>query len=274
MSYAYDNDEFSRYYDKFVDNLPRDVFWIDTVDKIYAELIERTFVDNQRTVVVELGCGTGKSLISYGDTFKNKDIKLIGIDHSQVMLDRAKEKLINQSNNSIEFLHGSLTNFADCLETKIIDCILLPAGTFHHLITDNEREMMIDNIQQTLRPKTGLFVIYLMPEPFIRVEPTDNSNSEDKLKLISAENIQQTDNEWICKQIFEFNAPPKTEISWQIRTCSIRKLINLFLSKNFEPILCCLNGKDLLSYNENLSSSLIDNTTPVILVFHTIKNTN
>jgi ubiquinone/menaquinone biosynthesis C-methylase UbiE len=274
MSYAYDNDEFSRYYDKFVADLPNNVFWVDTVDKIYMELIERTFVDNQRAVIIELGCGTGESLIGYENYFKNRDIKFYGIDHSQAMLDRAKEKLINQSNNSIEFLHGNLTNFADCLETKIIDCILLPAGTFHHLITDNDRQELINNIRRTLRPETGLFVIYLMPDALIRVEATDNSDNENKLKLISAENIQQNNNEWICKQTFEFNAPPKTELSWQLRTCSIPQLIDLFRSKNFEPVFYCLNGKDVLSYTENLSSLLVNNSTPVILVFRTIKNTN
>jgi len=272
MSYAYDNDEFSHYYDTFVaKHIPQDVFWINTVNDIYVEIIKRTFIDNQQTTILELGCGTGETLIYFQNYFHNKNINLIGIDHSQVMLDRAKEKLINQSNNQIIFIHGNLTNFVNYLEPKIVDCILLSAGTFHHLITDNERRDFINSIHQTLRPETGLFAIYLMPDAFIHVEQTDNSN---KFKLISTENTQQTDNEWICKQTFEFNIPPKIELSWQLRTCSISKLIHLFVLNNFQPVFCCLNGKDLLSYNENISSLLINNSTPVILVFRLIKNTN
>jgi len=156
----------------------------------------------------------------------------------------------------------------------MIDCILLPAGTFHHLITDIDRQELINNIQQTLRPETGLFLIYLFPDSLIRVELTHNSNDEEKLKLISAENIQQTDNEWLCKQTFEFNIPPKIELSWQIRTCSIAKLIHLFISNNFELVFSCLNGKDIQFYNEDLASSLKNISTPVILIFRTIKNTN
>lgn len=275
MSYAYDNDEFSHYYDTFVaEHVPADIYHLDTIKNVYTEIIQRTFVDNECAVIVELGCGTGENLIYWKKFFENFNIKLIGIDHSQAMLDRAQEKSIKQSINSIEYINGSLTNFGKCLERKIIDCILVPAGTFHHLITDTQRQEFIVNIQQTLRPETGLFVLYLMPDSLIRVEAEVNSNDEEKLKLISAENIQQIDNEWICKQTFEFNVPPKIELSWQLRTCSISKLIQLFISKNFQLVFTCLNGKDLEFYDEKNISLFNNISTPVILVFRTIKNTN
>ncbi|CAF4434744.1 unnamed protein product, partial [Adineta steineri] len=136
------------------------------------------------------------------------------------------------------------------------------------------------NIQQPLRPQTGLFAIYLMPDCYIYIgePPIDNSNNQDRLQLISVENTQQNNSnngEWICKQTFEFNIPPKIELSWQLRTCNISKFIQLFLQNNFEPVFCCLNGKELLSYDENISSFLNNNnSTPVILVFRSIKNTN
>jgi len=72
----------------------------------------------------------------------------------------------------------------------------------------------------------------------------------------------------------EFNIPPKIELSWQLRTCSISKLIHLFISNNFELSFCCLNGKDIQLYNEDIASSLKNISTPVILIFRTIKNTN
>ncbi|CAF1999150.1 unnamed protein product [Rotaria magnacalcarata] len=272
MSYAFDNDEFSHYYDRFVvEHVPRDIFWTDTVKDVYAEIIRQTFVDNQQTTVVELGCGTGENLLALQNYFPNKNLKFIGIDHSQAMLNRAREKL----NNKIELLHGSLTDFAQCLQTKPVDCILLPAGTFHHLITDQERQDLVNNIQQTLRNETGLFAIYLFADSLIHTEATESAaNTEDKFKLISVENTQENDNEWICKQIFEFNVPPKIQLSWRLRTCSIVKLIRLFISNNFEILFCCVNGKKLLPYNENISSSLTNNSTPIIIVFRTRKNTN
>ncbi|CAF3589658.1 unnamed protein product, partial [Rotaria sp. Silwood2] len=34
MSYAYDNDEFSRYYDAFVaEHIPHDIYWTNTVQQ-------------------------------------------------------------------------------------------------------------------------------------------------------------------------------------------------------------------------------------------------
>ena len=277
MSYVYDNDEFSRYYDTFVANhVPDHIFWTKAVKNIYSDIIRRTFIstDNSCTTIVELGCGTGENLIYFRNYFQNKNIKFIGIDHSRAMLRQAKKKLINQSNDQIEFLDGSLTNFADCLETKKIDCILLPGGTFHHLITDNARLEFLNNIQKTLRSETGLFGIYLLPDSLIRIESVDNSNSQDRFKLISVESIQHNDNEWICTQTFEFDVPPKTELSWQLRTCSISNLIDLFISNNFEVMFCCLNGSELLPYNENILLSWTNSSTPIIIIFRAVKNRN
>ena len=276
MSYAYDNEEFSRYYDAFVaEHVSPDVYWTDTLKQIYTDVIQRTFVDNQCAIVVELGCGTGENLIYLQNYFKDKNVKFIGIDHSEPMLTRAREKLTNQTNNSIEFLHGNLTNFSECLGTKLIDCILLPAGTYHHLITDDERQQFLTNIQRTLRPETGLFLLYLLPDLLIHIDATPDPHSEDKFQLISTENIQQTDGEWICKQIFQFDVPPKIELSWQLRTCIISKLIKLYLSNNFEVSFCCLNGKELRTYNNDVLSTLNHLSTPVILIFSNKKiNTN
>lgn len=272
MAYAYDNEEFSRYYDNFVaEHVPADIFWTDTVKSVYADIIEQTLVDNQKAIVVELGVGTGDNLLAFQKSLPNRNLQFIGIDHSAAMLNRAKEKL----DNKVELINASLTNFAQFLQPKSIDCLLLPAGTFHHLITDNERQELINNIQQSLKPETGLFTIYLFPDPVILGEPTETTNTEERFRLVSVEKFQQNDNEWVSKPVFEFIVPPKIELSWQLRTCSIKKLIDLFILNNFEVLYFCINGKDLLTYNENNSSSFMNNpTTPVIIVFRTRKTTN
>ncbi|CAF0930263.1 unnamed protein product [Adineta ricciae] len=271
MAYAYDNVDFSHYYDKFVADLPQHAFWIDMVQKIYSAIIQRTFVDDRQTVVVDLGCGTGKDLSYYANYFRDRNIKLIGVDHSQAMLDRAEERLANQS---IDLVYGSLTNFASRLGTKPVDCILLPAGTYHHLTTDEERQDFVNNIREVLRCETGLFAIYLMPDAFIHVEPRNNVSTEEKLKLIATENVQQSDNEWICKSTFEFDVPPKTEIAWHVRTCAKPKFLRLLRLNGFEAVLCCLDGKELVPFNENMMSSLDQRSTPTILVFRKITNTS
>lgn len=271
MSYAYDNVDFSHYYDTFVNNLPSDVFWIDTVSTVYAEIIRRTLTDKEDAVVVDLGCGTGENLLFYADHFKGRNVKLIGVDHSQAMLDRAKEKFASRSIDTIELVHGSLTNFASVLGHQTVDCLLLSAGTFHHLITDNERRDMASNIQQVLRPQSGLFVLYLMPEAFIRVDVGDHGEKPEKLRMTASENVQQPDGEWLCKAVFEFDtAAGKSELSWQTRTCIVPNILSLLRSFGLEPVLCCLNGKELVAFDETTSSALNEFSTPVILVFRKI----
>jgi ubiquinone/menaquinone biosynthesis C-methylase UbiE len=275
MAYAYDNEEFSRYYDTFVaEHVSNDTYYTDTVQGLYDEVIQRSFVANQCAVIVDLGCGTGDDLNHFKERFQKENIRLIGVDHSQAMLTRAKEKLNDQTNNSIDFIHSDLTNFTDCLPISPVDCILLPAGTFHHLITNTQRQQFISNLRQVLRPDTGLFLIYLMPDSFIRIDVTPSENSEDKFRLISSENLPQTDDdEWICKQTFELNVPPKIELSWQLRTCCIPKLVKNFRTNGLEIAFCSFNGKDLVLFHETLLPSLNSISTPVILVFRTIKHT-
>jgi len=273
MSYAYDNEDFSRYYDEFVaKHIPTDVYWTSTVKDVYIEIIKRTIM--QDSIVVELGCGTGENLFYFREYFKNLNMKFIGIDHSEMMLKRAREKLNDETKHSIEFIHENLTNFARLFPEQSIDCILLPAGTFHHLITNLEREQFIKNIQQTLRSQTGLFALYLMPDSFIRIETIAEPNNQDKFQLISSENRQENDQEWICKSTFQFDIPPKINLSWDLRTCSITNLIDFFLFNDFQLVSVCLNGQDLENVNETIRSSLNNLSTPVILVFRTIKNTN
>jgi ubiquinone/menaquinone biosynthesis C-methylase UbiE len=224
---------------------------------------------------VELGCGTGENVLYWNRQLpENNNIELIGIDHSEAMLNRAKEKLIDIPNrNRIHFLNGNLTNFADCLG-KIADCILLPAGTFHHLIDNNQRQEYLRNLHRTLRPETGLCAVYLLPDSMIRVEATNDpgdNNNNNKLILVSTENDQQTDDEWICKQTFAFDESLQNRLSWHLRTCSSSSLIHLYTNHGFEPVACCLNGKDLVSYEKFLSDSSTTRSTPVIIVFR-IKN--
>jgi len=156
----------------------------------------------------------------------------------------------------------------------MVDCILLTAGTFHHLIENKERKDLMLNIKQILRLETGLCAIYLLPDSMLRVEsPTstndNNQTTTTKFTLISAQNHQQTDDEWLCEQMFAFDGP-KDQLSWRLRTCSSITLIHLLVEYDFEPICCCLNGKDLISCDElNLSSTT--RSTPVIIVFRNKK---
>ena len=260
MAYAYDDDDFSRYYDTLVhEHLPQENLWIDTVGRLYADVIQRTIVDEHSdTLVVDLGCGTAEDLIYFQEVFADRKLRFIGIDLSQAMLDRAKEKLRNLSSSAIELRQGNITNFSACLEKQLADCILLPAGTFHHLITDHERQEFLNHVRRSLRPVTGLCAVYLLPDSMIHVEMSNDSPNPSKFQMVAAENHQHTDQEWICQQTFAFDGPAKGELTWQLRTCSPAKLIDLFLANQLEVVLCCVNGKDLITYEAFRSLSSVE----------------
>jgi SAM-dependent methyltransferase len=271
MSYAYDNDEFSHYYDRLVDeHLPRAELWIDTVNQIYKNIIERTIVNDPSATssVIELGCGTGSNLIEFQTMLINQgNIRFIGIDHSHAMLARAKDKLDKLSTRSIIVQHGNLTDFADSFAYQSIDCILLPAGTFHHLIDDCQRDDFLRNVRRALRSDTGLCAVYLLPDSMIHVQLTsDHEHHDNRFRLISTDNQQEKNNEWLCQQTFTLDERKPIELTWQLRTCSASTLIQLFHRHRFQVKFCCLNGKDLLTYDEYCSLSSIDCSTPVILV--------
>ena len=287
MSSAYENEAFSHFYDRLVaEHLPHDDLWIDSVDEIYLEIIRRSFSSTEKEkLVVELGCGTGDNLLNFAKLYtgQHEQVRFVGIDLSEAMLNRAKEKLaINPSIDTIEFHQGNMIKLDGLVESESADCILIPAGTFHHLTNDEERQQLIEQIRRALRSETGLCGIYLLPEAMIHVETSGDDDAGDeevgehaeRFRMISSKNQQTDDGDWICDQTFTFDGPPKVELNWQLRTCSAKKLIKLFQENDLQVTHCCVNGKDLISYDEYCSLSSLDASKPVIIVFRTRKSTN
>lgn len=275
MSYAYGNDDFSRYYDEFVRNLSSEEFWINSTKKLYEKIGEKSIenVDGQ-PVFVELGCGTGDLLIELDRKFSNRNVRLIGVDHSEPMLKRAKEKFDEFHLSSIELFQADLTNFYEGIGQQQADCIFLPAGTFHHLITDEERQQFFEQIQKTLRTENALLVLYLLPYAEICVELNhEEKKSEEKFQLIQVEN-RPIDDEFLSQQTFRFNGKSAVELSWSLRTCSREKIFEFFKKFLFEIVSISIDGENLISYNDYCSLSSIDYSTPFIVVVRTIKNGN
>jgi len=75
----------------FDDMLNRSVPFYGEVQRMMAELASTHAVEG--SFVYDLGCSTGTTLIGM-DTMVNPDIRFIGIDDSQEMLDKCKSKLM------------------------------------------------------------------------------------------------------------------------------------------------------------------------------------
>lgn len=75
----------------FDDMLSRSVPFYEEVQFMIAELAAN-FV-SEITVIYDLGCSTGTTMAMLGKTLKGKKVKLIGIDYSEAMINKARKKL-------------------------------------------------------------------------------------------------------------------------------------------------------------------------------------
>lgn len=75
----------------FDDMVNRSVPYYEEIQRMVAEIAADHA--KEETEIYDLGCSTGTTMINM-DTTVNKDIRFIGIDDSQEMLDKCKSKLI------------------------------------------------------------------------------------------------------------------------------------------------------------------------------------
>ena len=83
----------------FDDMLNRSVPFYTEIQRMIAEMVNDFAVDGSN--IYDLGCSTGTTLVNLSSQIK-KDVKLIGIDNSDEMLKKCKEKLNK---------HGVINNF-------------------------------------------------------------------------------------------------------------------------------------------------------------------
>jgi ubiquinone/menaquinone biosynthesis C-methylase UbiE len=259
MTYAYD-----------------DALWIDTIDRVYAEIIRKTSIEQDRTqLVIELGCGTGDHLVQWHRMLSDERVQFIGIDHSEAMLERAREKGPLLPSERVELLRGDMRDFADLLlQGRLADCILVTAGTFHHLVSDEDRENFLQQIQRSLRPETGLCAVYLLPDNMIHADETSSPSDSGPMQMLATNNQQLNDQDWLCQQIFALHGPSKVNLSWQLRTCKASKLIDLFHSHQFQTMFCSINGRDLLHYDHSCPLPSTNDSTPILIVVRSVKSSN
>jgi len=75
----------------FDEMLERSVPFYAETQRMIGKLVEKFAQDG--TNIYDLGCSTGTTMLNIAPRIKTKDIKIIGIDNSIPMLERAKEKL-------------------------------------------------------------------------------------------------------------------------------------------------------------------------------------
>ncbi len=123
----------------------------DLVPK-YAERPDRRFyVDEARRSggpVLELGCGTGRVLISIARAHVN----IVGLDLSGPMLGSCRGKLAREPKDvreRVELVQGDMCNFDLVREFALV---IIPFRPFQHLVEEEKQVACLRSIRRHLRP--------------------------------------------------------------------------------------------------------------------------
>ena len=103
--------------------------WADHVETLARQFGGRTLGDGEegRIILLDLGCGTGSFCLE----MEQRGYDPIGIDHSTVMLDKAREKARNAGLDRSLFLNQDIARFELFGTVDLIVCLL---DTLNHLI--------------------------------------------------------------------------------------------------------------------------------------------
>jgi SAM-dependent methyltransferase len=107
-------------------------------------------IEKYGSPVLELACGTGAYLVPLAE----KGIRIIGIDISDEMLQRAREKAESR-NVSVEVQKGDMRDFQ---LNQRFPMILLLGNSFQHLLTREDVEQCFSAVKKHLTPG-GRFVV-------------------------------------------------------------------------------------------------------------------
>jgi SAM-dependent methyltransferase len=105
--------------------------------------------------VLELACGTGRVAIPIA----REGVRVVGLDVTPAMLDRAREKSANFAN--VCWVEGDMRSFA--LEDRF-GLVYIPARSFQHLLTVEDQLSCLRCIHQHLAPGGRLAIDIFNPD--------------------------------------------------------------------------------------------------------------
>ena len=132
----------------FDDMLERSIPFYKDVIELISNLIVKNSPD--RGVVCDLGCSAAKTLLEI-DKKSKKKLRLIGIDNSKAMIDRAKNKAIAYGSD-LELVFG------DILKIDIPKSDIIVANYTLQFVRPLQREKLIKKIFSSLK-RGGLFIV-------------------------------------------------------------------------------------------------------------------
>jgi len=135
-------------------------------EKEVLEMLDYLSLTNpQELVLIDLGCGTGATVIHASKHFK----KIFAVDVSELMISQAKRKAAQESISNIEFVNSGFLSYEH--KTEPADMVLTKAA-FHHL-PDFWKQIALLRMNKMLRMGG---ILYLHDVVF-HFQPTDYANT-------------------------------------------------------------------------------------------------
>ncbi len=133
----------------FDDMLNRSIpFYREVIESI-GEILSKTMPE--KPVIYDLGCSTGNTLIYLASVLKEKKPKLIGIDNSPDMVEKAKEKA-KAYNKEIEFIVSDIEK----MSIKNADAVIMNYTL--QFVRPLKRQAITEKIYKSLN-RNGIFIL-------------------------------------------------------------------------------------------------------------------
>ncbi len=202
-----------------------------------CDFIEKEIEYNKDSKILDIGCGTGRHSIE----LSKRGYDIVGIDLSESLLKRAKEKATEQ-NLQIVFQKHDARNLSFSDEFDLV--IMLCEGAFPLMETDEMNFQILQNAANALKPKgklifttlNGLFPLFHSVKEFHNTEKkegnaTYNNNSFDLMTFRDHSTTHIVDDSGNKKELRcneRYYLP--SEITWLLKTLNF-KAIDIFGAK-------------------------------------------
>ena len=202
-----------------------------------CDFIEKEIEYNKEIKILDIGCGTGRHSIE----LSKRGYSVVGIDLSESLLKRAKEKAFEQ-NLKIVFQKDDARSLPFLHEFDLV--IMLCEGAFPLMETDEMNFQILQNAANALKPKgkiifttlNGLFPLFHSVKEFLNSEikegnATYGNNSFDLMTFRDHNTTHVEDDSGNKKELQcneRYYVP--SEITWLLKTLNF-KTIDIFGAK-------------------------------------------
>jgi len=194
-----------------------------------VDFIEKEIDYNKSFRILDIGCGTGRHSIELA----KRGYNVVGIDLSESMLKRAKEKARNE-NVKVDFIQADARELNFKNEFHLV--LMLCEGAFPLMETDEMNYAILKNAANALRENgklifttlNGLFPLFHSVKDFINQNSSEGTSKENTFDLmtfrdISTFEVEDDDgNKKTLKCSERYYVP--SEITWLLKSLGFKKI--------------------------------------------------